>query len=88
MVDDWERRTAAQIERSHPHWMVVWGCYSRMYWAFPRFPVPKGTIARSGDPERLLAEVDWIEAEAGMPSAGWRPIPGGMPEGLAADFYA
>jgi hypothetical protein len=63
-MDDQDRQNAARIERSRPHWMVMWGCYSRLYWAFPRFPVPKGTIASAGDQDGLLVELDSIEAES------------------------
>jgi hypothetical protein len=48
--------------------MVMWGCYSRLYWAFPRFPVPKGTIISVSDPDSLVAEIDDIEAES-----HWQP---------------
>jgi hypothetical protein len=27
MTDDQERQVAAEIEQSHPHWVVLWGCY-------------------------------------------------------------
>jgi len=44
MTDDQERQVAAEIEQSHPHWAVIWGCYSRRFWAFPYFQAPQGTI--------------------------------------------
>jgi hypothetical protein len=73
VIDSPERGTAAQIERNRPYWIVIWGCYTRMYWAFPRFPAPKGTIVSAPDPDRLLAGLDCIEDEARKKPAkqGW-----------------
>jgi len=53
MDDDWERQTAADIERSYPHWLVMWGRYSRLFRGFPRFKAPKGTIISAADPQSL-----------------------------------
>jgi hypothetical protein len=63
MTDDQERQAAAEIEQSHPHWTVMWGCYSRLFWAFPQFQAPKGTIVSAADRERLLTEMHSVEAE-------------------------
>jgi hypothetical protein len=70
MTDDHEWQTAAEIEESHPHWLVMWGSYSRVFWAFPRFEVPDGTIVSARDRERLLAEMRDVEAEVSAP-----PVP-------------
>ncbi len=61
MIDSRERRIAVQIERSCPRWLVMWGCYSRLYWAFPRFPTPHGIIVNARDPDSLLTETHNIE---------------------------
>jgi hypothetical protein len=61
MGDDWERQTAADIERSRPHWLVMWGSYSRLFWGFPRFPAPQGTIISAADPQSLVAEANRVE---------------------------
>jgi hypothetical protein len=68
MIDDLERQAAAEIEQSHLRWMVMWGCYSRLFWAFPRFLVPKGTIISAPDRDRLLVGMRSVEAEAGADS--------------------
>jgi hypothetical protein len=63
VTDDRERAAASEIERRHPGWMVIWGCYSRMFWAFPCFQVPQGTIVSARDPESLLADMRRVETE-------------------------
>jgi hypothetical protein len=63
VTDDQQWQVASEIEQSHPHWVVMWGCYSRLFWAFPHFQVPKGTIVSAPDRERLLADMHSVEAE-------------------------
>jgi hypothetical protein len=78
--DDWERQAAADIERSHPHWLVMWGCYSRLFWGFPRFTAPKGTIISAVDPQSLLTEAYQVEAnvEQDQPGRAWA-VPAALP---------
>jgi hypothetical protein len=59
--DDQERQTAMRIERENPRWLVIWGVYSRLYWAFPRFNAPPGIIIAAPDPGELLARMRRIE---------------------------
>jgi hypothetical protein len=61
MSDDQERQVAAEIEQSHPQWAVLWGCYSRSFWAFPCFQAQQGTIISSHNREMLLASMHNIE---------------------------
>ena len=68
MIDDLEKQAAADIEQGHLRWMVMWGCYSRLFWAFPRFLVPKGTIISAPDREHLLVGMHSVEAEASADS--------------------
>ncbi len=63
MTDDQGRQVATEIEQSHPHWVVMWGCYSRLFWAFPQFQAPKGTIVSAPSRERLLADMHSVEVE-------------------------
>jgi hypothetical protein len=80
MTDDQQRRDAAEIERSRPGWMVMWGCYSRLFWAFPRFHAPPGTIISAPDQARLLADLDDAESQArSHPSAADWPGPSAQP---------
>lgn len=62
--DDQERQTATRIERENPQWLVMWGVYSRLYWAFPRFNAPPGMIIAAPDPGELLARMRRIEFAA------------------------
>jgi hypothetical protein len=61
MTDDQERQVAAEIEQSHPNWAVMWGCYSRRFWAFPYFQASPGTLVSAPDRDRLLADMHSIE---------------------------
>ena len=63
MADDEECYVAREIERDHPDWIVLWGCYSRLFWAFPRFLVPRGTIVSAPIRDLLIADMRSVEAE-------------------------
>jgi len=52
-LDDHQWQIAAQAERAHPRWAVLWGYHSRLYWAFPRFDTPPGTIITAPDQAAL-----------------------------------
>ncbi len=65
-------QTARKIEKVHPQWMVVWGLYSREYWAFPLLPVPRGTIVHAPDPGLLVTAIDEVELTAAQSTQpGW-----------------
>jgi hypothetical protein len=64
MTDGAERQIAAEIEQSHPQWMVLWGYHSRLFWAFPLFQVPRGTIVSAHDRDGLLANMHTVELRA------------------------
>ena len=74
MTDDQERQVAAEIEQSHPHWAVIWGCYSRRFWAFPYFQAPQGTIVSAPDRDRLLADMHSIELKVSNKEGRTGPI--------------
>jgi hypothetical protein len=63
LTDDQERIVARMIEVSHPQWMVMWGCYTRLFWAFPRFRVAPGTIVSSWSPQNLITDMKDVEDE-------------------------
>jgi len=48
-----EARMAERIMEVFPHWLVMWGAYSRQFWAYPLFDVPAGTIVRAADASTL-----------------------------------
>ena len=71
-TDELNYDTARQIEKGHPYWMVVWGLYSRQYWAFPLLPVPRGTIVHAADPVMLVAAIEEVELTAAQTAGpGW-----------------
>ena len=71
-TDESNYGTARQIENGHPHWMVVWGLYSRQYWAFPLLPVPPGTIVHAADPVMLVTAIEEVELTAAQSvQPGW-----------------
>jgi hypothetical protein len=55
------RNAAGLIQRQHPHWLVMYGPYSRKIWAYPRFDVPPGTLLAGDDPSGLDAQMSEIE---------------------------
>lgn len=62
--DGHARDLAMQIERGHSQWVVVWGVYSREYWAFACFDVPQGIIMHSVDPNELVRQMREVELRA------------------------
>lgn len=59
-----ERQLAVRLGEAFPHWVVMWGVWSRQYWGFPRFRVPRGTIAHSADPRDVAAQMRQVQAAA------------------------
>lgn len=56
---------AAQLQRDHTHWLVMWGCYTRNYVAFPLFAAPRGTILTAAAPAEMAAKMRRQERSAG-----------------------
>jgi hypothetical protein len=70
--DEQSYEAARTIEKAHPHWMVVWGLYSRQYWAFPLLDVPPGIIVHAPDPVMLVTAIEEVElAAAQSAEPGW-----------------
>jgi hypothetical protein len=67
------REIAQQIERRQPGWMVVWGCYSRRFVAFPLFPAAPGSIITAHYPEALAARLQEFERACRRTRARHRP---------------
>jgi hypothetical protein len=59
-----QRRLAAQLGKAFPNWLVMWGAWSRQYWGYPRFRVPRGTIVCSAGPADLAAQMRHVQAMA------------------------
>lgn len=66
--DEDRRRTAAHIEwQKQGAWVVLWGPYTRCFWAFACWPVPAGgVVVRASDPHGLYSEMRYIEREHGF----------------------
>ena len=61
LYDEQQRRAAAQAERAHPGWAVLWGTHTRMYWGFPRFQAPPGTMIAAPDTAGLITRMQHTE---------------------------
>jgi hypothetical protein len=68
--DDAQRQTAVQVERDHPRWVIVWGSYSREFWAYPKFNVPPGTVLHSRDPNVVATQMRQVELQHGRAGSG------------------
>ena len=67
--DDQEHRAAARMERDYPGWAVLWGTHTRLFWAFPRFHAPPGTVITAPGTAELTTRMRHAElaARAHMP---------------------
>jgi hypothetical protein len=72
-LDDQQQRYAAQVEHDHPNWVVMWGYHSRLYWAFPRFNAPRGTVVTAPSPAELTEAMRRSELAAAAPRFGSAP---------------
>jgi hypothetical protein len=52
--DRGQRRTADRIEQQNPAWVVMYGPWTRHFWAYPRFSAPPGTIIGARTATELL----------------------------------
>jgi hypothetical protein len=59
-----ERHVAERLGEAFPHWVVLWGAWSRQYWGYPRFRGPRGTIIHSAGPGDLAAQMRHVQAMA------------------------
>lgn len=60
-----DRQDAArEIEQQLPGWMVVYGCFTHQYVAFPLFPAaPAGTILAAAYPPALVNRMRQAERQ-------------------------
>lgn len=61
--DDTGRRVAWQLSGSG-EWLVLWGPWSRQWWAFPCFPGGAG-IVHAGESDELVREMREAALRAG-----------------------
>lgn len=72
-LDVAQRRVAARIAAHRPRWVVLWGLWSRRYWAFPLFDAEPGTIISSASANELVALLDHAETAAALGHPPRRP---------------
>jgi hypothetical protein len=49
------------INRDHPQWLVLYGAYSRRFWAFPLFEMQPRMLVYAGYPDALTDRMDEAE---------------------------
>jgi hypothetical protein len=62
--DPQQRAEAARVRRAHLAWLVLWGAYSRLFWAFPDFDAEAGTIVTATTPADLVVLMRQAEIAA------------------------
>ncbi|HUY46405.1 MAG TPA: hypothetical protein VMV92_11845 [Streptosporangiaceae bacterium] len=62
--DEHEHRTAARLTRDNPRWLILWGTWTRLYWAFACFHVLPGTILTAAAPGDLITGIRRAELAA------------------------
>ena len=55
------RAIAVEIQRERPGWMILFGCYTRHFVAFPLFAVRRRMIVTARYPDALVARMDAAE---------------------------
>lgn len=86
---------AAQLQHDHRNWLVLWGCYTHVYIAFPLFRAPRGTVLTATVPADLAVKMRRQERFAGVhsppPEARETPgapaAPGGGAPGVGAPLW-
>jgi hypothetical protein len=59
--DESQRRAAGFMQRENPYWLIMYGVWSRLYWATPAFDVPPHTILSAAEPDDLLRQMRQVE---------------------------
>jgi hypothetical protein len=59
------RQMAENLRRRHPDWMIMYGTYSQMFWAFPLFTTLTGRYIGAADPAELDRQMSAAEASLG-----------------------
>jgi hypothetical protein len=59
--DYWQLGIAARLQADFPRWLVLWGRYTRVYWAFPVFNAPRGSYFSEPDPDDLASRMEQAE---------------------------
>jgi hypothetical protein len=52
--DPWQREVARQVQAAHPGWLVIWGTWSRRFWAFACFDATQPVLVSAPDAAELI----------------------------------
>lgn len=63
------RATAEQINQDHPHWLVIYGSYSKLFWAYPLFEMRRRLLVRAVYPDALIARMYQAEQRLRIPTS-------------------
>ena len=55
------RVMAGRLMDVFPAWLVLWGAYTREFWAFPYFDAPAGTVLSDADSGVLAGRMHRIQ---------------------------
>jgi len=55
------RAIAERINRTRAQWLVLWGSYSRRFWAYPLFEMRPRMLVHASYPDALTARLDEAE---------------------------
>jgi hypothetical protein len=61
-----QRQVIGSLRQRHPDWMIMYGAYTRMFWAFPLFTTVTGNYLGAGDPGELDRRMAAAEAKLGQ----------------------
>jgi len=61
LTDEEGRAIAGELRRQRPDWLIMWGCYSRRFVAFPLFAATERVIVTTHYPDALVPRLDEAE---------------------------
>jgi hypothetical protein len=61
-----QRQAVATLRQRHPDWMIMYGVYTRMFWAYPLFTTLTGKYVSAPDPADLDRRMTAAEANLGQ----------------------
>lgn len=67
VYDPGKRAAAARLSRDQPGWLIMWGTHSHLYYAYPAFDAPPGTILTATSSGGLHARIRQAELAATAP---------------------
>jgi hypothetical protein len=65
--DPAQRRAAHRLTHRNPGWIIIWGTWSREFWAYPTFHTPPATHIHAPTTTGLLALMGQTELATRRP---------------------